>query len=240
MCDEHTPFLKGPQIRVLEDFNEADSWVLNPGDMLYLPPQLAHHGIARGECMTYSIGFRAPSAVELAQATLDEILVSADEDQRYQDADLQPNSSPGRIDQAAAQRLRQTVTRILADDASCQRILGKLMTEAKYPEHQPEAGEVPSWAELQTQLTTTDSVRKSEFARFAYSSSPHQAGNHSQCEFFYQGQAKILADSDLPLIVYLCNHGQYQPQQLCQLATSDSARALLQQLWSEQLLYTEA
>lgn len=239
MCGEHSPFIKGPQIRVLETFSETDSWVLNPGDMLYLPPQLAHHGVARGECMTYSIGFRAPSAVELAQATLDEILVSADEDQRYQDADLQPNSSPGRIDQAAAQRLRQTVTRILADDASCQRILGKLMTEAKYPEHQPEASEVPSWAELQTQLTTANRVRKSEFARFAYSNCEDDSGRE-QCEIFYQGQSAILPESDLSLIEHLCNNRHYEPQQLCQLATSDSARALLQQLWSEQLLYTEA
>ena len=45
-------------------------WVLNPGDMLYLPPQWAHNGIAIGECTTYSIGFRSPSYQELAQQFL--------------------------------------------------------------------------------------------------------------------------------------------------------------------------
>ena len=258
MCNEHTPFLKGPQIRVLEDFNEADSWVLNPGDMLYLPPQLSHHGIARGECMTYSIGFRAPSAVELAQATLDEILVSASDDQRYQDPDLQPattpsGNTPGKIDAAAAQRLRNTLTQILADDASCQRILGKLMTEAKYPEHQPEVLEPISWADLQQHLSHggqhlshSRQLRKSEFARFAYSHydddnnrQQENDGSPKLCEMFYQGQSTILPESDLSLIEYLCNHGHYEPQKLLSLVHSDSAQQLLTTLWRQQLIYTE-
>ena len=124
--------------------------------------------------MTYSIGFRAPSAVELAQATLDEILVSANDDQRYQDPDMQlsmisTGKTPGKIDAAAAQRLRNTLAQILTDDASCQRILGKLMTEAKYPEHQPEVLGPISWDDLQQHLSDSGQLRKSEFARFAYS-----------------------------------------------------------------------
>lgn len=233
MCDEQSPFIKGPQIRVLEEFNETDSWVLNPGDMLYLPPQLAHHGVARGECMTYSIGFRAPSQLELAQATLDEILVSANEDQRYQDSDLQPPASPGLIDSQAAQRLRNTLKAALEDDAVCQRILGKLMTEAKYPEHQPDAQEKPEWSQLCELFTATDHINKSEFARFAYSQ------NAKVCEFFYQGSHTELPLNDLPLITYLSDYGHYETDKLIELATTNSGRSLLQALWSQQLLYSE-
>ena len=74
MCHEDSAILKGPMIRVLAAFEETERWVLNPGDMLYLPPQLAHYGIAQGECQTYSIGFRAPSVAELAQSALDQVL----------------------------------------------------------------------------------------------------------------------------------------------------------------------
>ena len=233
MCDDQSPFIKGPQIRVLEEFNETDSWVLNPGDMLYLPPQLAHHGVARGECMTYSIGFRAPSQLELAQATLDEILVSANEDQRYQDSDLQPPASPGLIDSQAAQRLRNTLKAALEDDAVCQRILGKLMTEAKYPEHQPDAQEKPEWSQLCELFTATGHINKSEFSRFAYSQ------NADECEFFYQGSHTELPLNDLPLITYLSDYGHYETDKLIEMATTNSGRSLLQTLWSQQLLYSE-
>ena len=53
-------------LKILADFNAEQEWVLEPGDMLYLPPQYAHDGIAEGECMTCSIGFRAPAYRELA------------------------------------------------------------------------------------------------------------------------------------------------------------------------------
>lgn len=233
MCNEQTPFQQGPQIRVLEQFDETESWVLNPGDMLYLPPQLAHHGIARGECMTYSIGFRAPSQLELAQATLDEILVSADEDQRYQDPDLQPLKSPGLIDSQAAQRLRNTLKAALEDNATCQRILGKLMTEAKYPEHQPEAQEQPSWNQLSELLAQSPDIHKSEFARFAYSQ------NTNICEFFYQGHSIELDQNDLPLVVYLSDYGHYETEKLVQLAVTNNGQSLLQTLWAQQLLYIQ-
>lgn len=53
-------------LRILKKFKPDEEWLLEPGDMLYLPPNYAHHGVAVGECMTYSIGFRAPSYQELA------------------------------------------------------------------------------------------------------------------------------------------------------------------------------
>src|SRR5690606_28575372 len=124
-------------IRVLQQFDETERWTLNPGDMLYLPPQLAHYGIAQGECMTYSIGFRAPSQAELAQAAMDDILASASEDQRYTDAGIRPTQTPGLIDQDAIGRLRALLTAALNDDERLQQVLGKLMTEAKYPEQLP-------------------------------------------------------------------------------------------------------
>ena len=235
MCSEQSPFLKGPQIRVLEEFNESDSWVLNPGDMLYLPPQLAHHGVAKGECMTYSIGFRAPSQLELAQAALDELLVSSSEDQRYQDHDLHPSEQPGLIDTHAAQRLRNTLKSALKDDQVCQRILGKLMTEAKYPEHQPTAEAAISWPELQSELSASAQVRKAEFARFAYSHAPER----SEIEFFSQGEITRLPASDLSLIAQLANSGQYNSSELIAKATSNTSQSLLCQLWQQHLLYIE-
>ena len=57
-------------IRVLHPFEPEDEWVLGPGDMLYLPPGVAHHGVAETPCFTYSIGFLAPSQAQLVESFL--------------------------------------------------------------------------------------------------------------------------------------------------------------------------
>ncbi len=183
MCSDDSPILKGPKIRVLQQFDETERWTLNPGDMLYLPPQLAHYGIAQGECMTYSIGFRAPSQAELAQAAMDDILASASEDQRYTDAGIRPTQTPGLIDQDAIARLRALLTAALNDDERLQQVLGKLMTEAKYPEQLPEPRDEASWDELRDELNHYQQWRRSEFARFAYSQ------QDNQCSFFALGHS---------------------------------------------------
>jgi len=56
---------EGLPLKVLQHFEADEEWLLEPGDMLYLPPHIAHEGVAEGECMTCSIGFRAPSESEL-------------------------------------------------------------------------------------------------------------------------------------------------------------------------------
>ncbi len=64
-------FRPGLPLKILERFVAEDEWLLEPGDMLYLPPHVAHHGVAQTECLTWSIGFRAPDDSELSRAFLD-------------------------------------------------------------------------------------------------------------------------------------------------------------------------
>ena len=91
--------IEGAPLRILKQFVCDDEWVLEPGDMLYLPPQLAHWGIAEtDDCMTYSIGFRAPKTTELAMGYLEEMQSNlgsnSAEDILYQDADLAMTEAP--------------------------------------------------------------------------------------------------------------------------------------------------
>ena len=65
-----TTLVEGMPIKILANFEAEEEYVLEPGDMLYLPPRWAHDGVAEGECMTYSIGFRSPQRDELARETL--------------------------------------------------------------------------------------------------------------------------------------------------------------------------
>src|SRR3954469_4493369 len=64
-------FVPGLPLKILQRFEPDREWILEAGDMLYLPPGVAHYGVAESECLTWSIGFRAPSDNEFARSLLD-------------------------------------------------------------------------------------------------------------------------------------------------------------------------
>lgn len=100
-------------LKILSDFTPEEEWVLEPGDMLYLPPQYAHDGVAEGECMTYSIGFRAPAYRELAGHFLAWLSETVEDNEdlggRYADpgeaATAHPAQLPAQMVRAVTERL---------------------------------------------------------------------------------------------------------------------------------------
>ena len=105
--DPHAPkeTRQDADIKLLRTFEATHEWILEPGDMLYLPPGVPHHGIAIGECMTYSVGMRAPSRAELLIDFAETFAAEWPEDSRYGDADLAPANGAGEIDDAAFKRV---------------------------------------------------------------------------------------------------------------------------------------
>ncbi len=124
----------GVPLKILQNFEAEEEFVLNPGDMLYLPPKYAHDGVAVGECMTWSIGFRAPQEGELARELL---LGLADEsfeglgDALYRDPKQTAVSSPAAIPQALSGFARQVVDKALKDPHLLDSLLGEYLTEPK-------------------------------------------------------------------------------------------------------------
>ena len=98
------------ELNVLRQFSPEQEWLLQPGDMLYLPPGVAHHGVAQDQCMTWSIGMRAPSAADLFQNLGEWLAARSDEGGRYLDPELQPATHPGEIDIHAISRFRALLT----------------------------------------------------------------------------------------------------------------------------------
>jgi len=94
------------ELKLLREFHPTREWTLDPGDMLYLPPGVPHDGIAVGECMTFSIGMRAPSSAELLIAFAEHVASALPESRRYADPDLEPAREPGEIDDRALHRAR--------------------------------------------------------------------------------------------------------------------------------------
>lgn len=121
-------------LKVLADFNPEQEFVLNPGDMLYLPPRYAHDGVAIGACMTYSVGFRSPEVADLGRELLLRMGEAADENLAlhvYRDAGQAAVTRPGAIPPALQVFAKQAVQRMLNEPLAIHRSLGELMTEPK-------------------------------------------------------------------------------------------------------------
>ena len=98
------------ELKQLAHFEPTHEWLLEPGDMLYLPPGVPHDGVAfGGPCMTFSIGMRAPSQAELTGDLADHIAEHLPEELRYTDPDLTPAKATGEIDRAAIERLKSAL-----------------------------------------------------------------------------------------------------------------------------------
>lgn len=122
-------------IKVLAKFRPEEEWILEPGDMLYLPPGVAHHGVAEGPCFTYSIGFLAPSHAELVHGFLGfmgEVLAAGtDPEARYADPDLKPVADPIAISDEMAKRVAEMIGTIRWDRAAVSDFLGCFLTRPR-------------------------------------------------------------------------------------------------------------
>jgi 50S ribosomal protein L16 3-hydroxylase len=119
-------------LRILKHFRAEQTWELEPGDMLYLPPKYAHNGVALSdECMTWSVGFRAPGTQEIATQFLVYLQDSICLDGQYDDPDLTPSRHPGRIPSLMAKRLKDMIRAIRWSDGDMEDFVGRYLSEPK-------------------------------------------------------------------------------------------------------------
>jgi 50S ribosomal protein L16 3-hydroxylase len=121
-------------LKILAHFEPEMEFVLEPGDMLYLPPRYAHDGLAVGECMTYSIGFRAPGRGELAGELLQRLAEDAMDaagNALYRDAKQAAVANSGEIPDALVEFARTVLEEAQDDPLALRRVLGEYFTEPK-------------------------------------------------------------------------------------------------------------
>jgi 50S ribosomal protein L16 3-hydroxylase len=121
----------GAPLKILRRFRPQREWTLQTGDLLYLPPRYAHHGIAVGECITWSIGFRAPSRQEMAARFLDFLQDDLHLDGAYRDPGLMPQRHPATIGKTMLREVRGMVAAIRWNNAKIERCLGEYLTEPR-------------------------------------------------------------------------------------------------------------
>ncbi len=121
----------GMPLKILRNFEPQQEFVLEAGDMLYLPPHYAHEGVALGECMTYSIGFRAPSWQELGEAFLLFLADTVDLPGRYADPGLKPGKHPAQISRAMLGQVAARLQKIRFGTDDVAIFLGEYLSEPK-------------------------------------------------------------------------------------------------------------
>ncbi|MBA2780126.1 cupin domain-containing protein [Billgrantia kenyensis] len=183
---DDAPIIPGIDLRILERFQVTpdDDWVLEPGDMLYLPPGWAHHGVSQSnDCMTYSVGFRAPSADEAITSFADYLGEQLPASLRYSDAGMTPPTDPAELDDASLERVRQLILETLDSPTQLAQWFGRAMTQPKYVDQLVPTESPTDVDELVALLQEGEELLRSPGSRFAW----RQAG---------ESMATLFADGD--------------------------------------------
>lgn len=139
--------VQGLPLKILADFQPEEEYLLEPGDMLYLPPRWAHDGVAEGgECMTYSIGFRQPARGEVGAEMLQRMAEEAQDmlgDAPYRDPAQPAVAAPARVPDAMLAFAREAVERVARDPRQLAMLLGEWLSEPK-PAVSFAAGQTPA------------------------------------------------------------------------------------------------
>ena len=239
-------FIPDLGLKVLKSFEPEQSWVLEAGDMLYLPPGVIHFGVAddspsrqEGEdCITISVGFRAPNLTQLCSALLDEVLAqettSRGSEQKanfYQDPNLTLQENPGEISAQALARIRSMVQQELDRRLQDSDWFGKYITtsQALTDELSMEPDDEP--AQYLQFLAEGLPLVRNEASKLAYflADKTEQDKNRA-VHFFCNGHVEYYPLTILPVIQLVCNHRYPPVEQLNAVLTDVEAQTFLARL----------
>ncbi len=206
-------FRPGMPLKILAHFQPQHDWLLEPGDMLYLPPGWGHDGVAVGECLTASIGFRAAGRDEVAHQVLQRLLDAAELDEAasphlYRDPDQPAVLEPGRIPAALQAFATDAVARVVADRVGLDCGLGEWLSE-------PAAGVSFEPADVEIDMLALDAVQLDHRTRMLY----------DERFVFINGESFRAGGRDATLMRRLADRRRLHANELLRLGTD--ARQLL-------------
>jgi 50S ribosomal protein L16 3-hydroxylase len=219
-------FVPGLPIRLLRKFKPTHRWVLEPGDILYLPPRFPHHGIAQGDrCMTISVGFRAPSINELINGIVTDALARNDDSIRYSDPELKPQA-PGEIPQETIQKIRTILSKELLSEEKIGEWLGRYVSES-YTDVKLQGTRKPiSAPALRAQLKSADAIIRAEGARCVYM----QGKRKGEIAFYADGERLELSGAAAQVAISIADRVVSSTESLLKYLTDAKALAFLGQM----------
>ncbi|NQZ53049.1 MAG: cupin domain-containing protein [Piscirickettsiaceae bacterium] len=223
--------IDGLNLQILADFKPNQTWDLQPGDILYLPPNIAHHGVALEDCMTFSIGFRAPTQADMLDSLVNTMLEQGVGKQRYSDPDLVLPQHSAEIDAQAVTRLKNMLHQAI-DEAEPLLVdaLGKFVTETKSSLAELAAESLsdgPTIDELSIQFERGKVLQRNVYCRFAW------AENAAGGQLFMAGEAYTVDVNAIANLAILTEQTELTSNDWHQLAKDEQSANLLCQLIAE-------
>ena len=230
ICSENSPLMAHDQLSLLNNFDVQQEFTLNPGDMLYIPPLVAHNGVATSDaCVTYSVGFRSPSHADVLTGFAEQCSLDISADLRLQDQGNVANSAEISADDIAG-LMRLIQAKITPENVA--QWFGKLSTEAKYP-NLDLAEEAMDQEELASIIADDYGVlRVSEGVRLAYTWQ-----GDGGLTLFVQGEVYPCPPQATDFVQAIANQWLLEVDQLASLIEADAAKAMLLILHNQGYLY---
>lgn len=209
--DQSTSLVPDLELRILNHFAPEQEWIVKPGDILYLPPGVAHYGVAQEDCITLSVGFRAPTHQDILSGFVDFIgtqLVSGQEP-RYTDPELKLQKHPGEITSEDITKLANIIEQSIKHPKLLPHWLGHFCTVPKTePEDLSLDNSLDSTGFLE-KLFLLKSLHRSEYSRFAFIRQDAQT-----VLVFIDGEENPFSGKQAELGMLICDQRQYHVSEL--------------------------
>lgn len=222
-CDGDTKWRGDSELRLLEEFASEQEYILQPGDVLYVPPGYAHYGTSVGDSLCYSIGFRSPSQAEQIQGFSDEIIDSLAEHKRYVDPNPGAIAASGEILASALDQAHSELQQLIGDKQAFLAWFGRYVTLPKYPEL------VMPMELNQHQFDNTGlslAISHNPSSRFAFTQLADQV------LLFVDGEKFVLPLERLVLVQYFCAGKSFSVKETQSFTVHTDFRALIKELLS--------
>ncbi|MGD2119909.1 MAG: cupin domain-containing protein [Chromatiales bacterium] len=198
--------LENSYLKIIRDFDCSDEWLLQPGDMLYLPPDVGHWGIAEGPCITASVGFNSPSLGDLFDAFTEQLLQKNQAGQRYHDPDIRRPEDICRFDDSTLCNVKDMLQAAIArhDSSDIATWFGCLISRGK-PHLGIETAPQPIHVDqLQQRLRSDNALARHPWLKLVYHSTSQQL------TLFARGETFNLDIHLKPLVQQLCHQRSYR------------------------------
>lgn len=224
-------------LRIMADFDVEQRYVLSPGDLLYLPAHVGHHGVSLSEeCMTYSFGYRSYRAQELWDSFGDYLSETKQATQLYQDPIWRQHSNPSEVPKAAVQQAKQLMLSLLDDEASLQQWFSRFATQLDQTSSQLQpapltADEAGTPEDLRQALQDSDGFMRDMNCRMAY----HRLGDNT-LSLFINGEKWETNKASNELIERVADHRFIPSRDLLALLTTPDNQSFIYKLWKNQII----